>query len=55
MTQAEGLMPVPEGLGLREAAALLHDGPTALGLFENATTKSNSRLGLVKSRTGRPG
>ena len=29
-------MPVPEGLGLREAAALLHDGPTALGLFENA-------------------
>lgn len=36
VAQAEGLMPVPEGLGLREAAALLHDGPTALGLFENA-------------------
>lgn len=33
---AEGLVPVPEGLGLPEAAALLHDGRTALGLFEGA-------------------
>jgi NADPH2:quinone reductase len=31
---AEGLVPVPDGLGLLEAAALLHDGPTALGLVE---------------------
>jgi NADPH:quinone reductase len=31
---AEGLSTVPAGLGLREAAALLHDGPTALALFE---------------------
>lgn len=33
---ADGLIPVPDGLGMREAAALLHDGPTALGLFEAA-------------------
>ena len=33
---AEGLTPVPDGLGLPEAAALLHDGPTALGLVEGA-------------------
>ena len=31
---AGGLSTVPDGLGLREAAALLHDGPTALALFE---------------------
>ncbi len=30
----EGLIPVPDGLGLPEAAALLHDGRTALGLLE---------------------
>jgi len=33
---AEGLIPVPDGLGLPEAAALLHDGRTALGLAEMA-------------------
>jgi len=32
----EGLIPVPDGLGLSEAAALLHDGRTAMGLTENA-------------------
>lgn len=30
----EELVPIPDGLGLREAAALAHDGRTALGLFE---------------------
>ncbi|MBA2446424.1 MAG: zinc-binding dehydrogenase [Chloroflexi bacterium] len=33
---AEGLIQVPDGLGLPEAAALLHDGRTALGLAEGA-------------------
>jgi NADPH:quinone reductase len=33
---ADGLIPVPDGLGIREAAALLHDGNTALGLFDGA-------------------
>ena len=31
-----GLMAVPEGLGMADAAALLHDGRTALGLIEQA-------------------
>lgn len=33
--QAEDLVPVPDGLDLREAAALVHDGATALGLSES--------------------
>ncbi|MFF2075890.1 zinc-binding dehydrogenase [Kitasatospora sp. NPDC058162] len=33
---AEGLVPVPDGLGLREAAALHTDGSTATGLVEGA-------------------
>jgi NADPH2:quinone reductase len=33
---ADGLIPVPDGLGLQEAAALVHDGPTALCLTETA-------------------
>ena len=36
MAPADGLVQVPDSLGLREAAALLHDGPTALGLAEKA-------------------
>jgi NADPH2:quinone reductase len=34
LTSVAGLVPVPDGLSLREAAALLHDGPTALGLAD---------------------
>lgn len=34
VVEAEALSPVPDGLGLQEAAALLHDGPTALALAE---------------------
>ncbi|MGI8336057.1 zinc-binding dehydrogenase [Actinomadura scrupuli] len=33
---ADGLVPVPDGLGLRDAAALVHDGPAALCLAETA-------------------
>src|ERR1022692_4381137 len=36
MAPADGLVQVPDSLGLREAAALLHDGPTALGLAVKA-------------------
>lgn len=34
LVPAESLIPVPKGLGLDQAAALLHDGRTALGLME---------------------
>jgi NADPH2:quinone reductase len=36
---AAALVPVPDGLGSREAAALLHDGATALGLADAARTE----------------
>jgi NADPH:quinone reductase len=36
LASVENLVPVPEELGLPEAAALLHDGTTALALFEAA-------------------
>jgi NADPH:quinone reductase len=36
LAPADGLVQVPDSLGLSEAAALLHDGPTALGLAERA-------------------
>ncbi|MDJ0373496.1 zinc-binding dehydrogenase [Streptomyces sp. H10-C2] len=39
LVPADALIAVPAGLGLREAAALMHDGPTALGLAEAARTK----------------
>jgi NADPH2:quinone reductase len=29
-------VPVPDGVGVRDAAALAHDGPTALALFDGA-------------------
>ena len=48
---AEGLIPVPDGLGLPEAAALLHDGPTALGLFESAKIRPRERV-LVTAAGG---
>lgn len=39
LAAVDGLVRVPDGLGLPEAAALLHDGRTALGLFDNAEIK----------------
>jgi NADPH:quinone reductase len=35
LVSAAALVPVPDGLGLPAAAALLHDGATALGLAES--------------------
>ncbi len=48
----EGLIPVPEGLGLREAAALLHDGPTALGLAEGARMRPEEWVLVVGAGGG---
>ncbi|MEU3458349.1 zinc-binding dehydrogenase [Streptomyces sp. NPDC006733] len=39
LAPAAALVAVPDGLGVREAAALLHDGTTALGLADAARTK----------------
>jgi NADPH2:quinone reductase len=48
---ADGLVPVPDGVGLREAAALLHDGNTALGLME-ATGANAGEWVLVTAAGG---
>ncbi|MDH6138587.1 NADPH2:quinone reductase [Kitasatospora sp. GP30] len=48
---AESLIPVPEGLGLREAAALHTDGSTATGLVEGARIVSGEWV-LVEAAAG---
>ncbi|MDN3355960.1 zinc-binding dehydrogenase [Actinomadura sp. DC4] len=48
---AEDLVPVPDGLDLREAAALLHDGVTALGLAESTGVREGERV-LVTAAAG---
>jgi NADPH:quinone reductase len=42
---------VPDGLGLPEAAALLHDGSTALGLLDVAEVKPGEQV-LVTAAAG---
>jgi NADPH2:quinone reductase len=48
---AEGLVPVPDGVSLPEAAALLHDGTTAVALSEVVTVKPDDRV-LVTAAGG---
>jgi NADPH2:quinone reductase len=40
----EGLIAVPEGLGMAEAAALLHDGRTAVSLIGQAHLRAGERV-----------
>ncbi|GAA2624159.1 zinc-binding dehydrogenase [Streptomyces axinellae] len=42
---AAALGALPPGLGLREATALAHDGPTAVRLFDNAVSGGSLRAG----------
>lgn len=49
---AEHLSVVPDGLGLHEAAALLHDGPTALALFEGTEIGSGDAVLVVGASGG---
>ncbi|HEY3504224.1 MAG TPA: zinc-binding dehydrogenase [Actinocatenispora sp.] len=51
---ADELVDVPDALELTEAAALLHDGPTALGLADLAPAKPGHRV-LVVGGTGGAG
>lgn len=48
---AELLVPVPDPLGLREAAALVHDGVTALALLGSTAVKPGERV-LVLGASG---
>lgn len=52
LVRAEGLSAVPDGLGLRAAAALLHDGPTALALFERTRIGSGDAVLVVGASGG---
>ncbi|GGL32248.1 NADPH:quinone reductase [Planomonospora parontospora subsp. antibiotica] len=47
----EALVPVPDGLDLPDAAALVHDGVTALGVFEAAQVRAGERV-LVTGASG---
>lgn len=51
VVRAEALVPVPDGVGLEEAAALLHDGRTALGLVEKIGVTAGAQV-LVTSAAG---
>jgi NADPH2:quinone reductase len=52
VVSAESLSAIPDGLGLREAAALLHDGPTALALAESTRIGSGDRVLVVGASGG---
>ncbi|TYK46037.1 zinc-binding dehydrogenase [Actinomadura decatromicini] len=47
----DAVVPVPDGVGQNEAAALLHDGVTALSVFETAEVKAGQTV-LVVGATG---
>jgi NADPH2:quinone reductase len=49
---ASELSAVPDGLDLRDAAALLHDGPTALALFEGLEIDRGDRVLVVGASGG---
>jgi NADPH2:quinone reductase len=46
------MVPVPEGIGLLEAAALLHDGATAMGLVESFPIRSGEWVLVVGASGG---
>jgi NADPH2:quinone reductase len=52
VVSVEALVPVPEGLGLPEAAALLHDGATALGLAESFPIRPGEQVLVVGASGG---
>ncbi|MFI6475038.1 zinc-binding dehydrogenase [Streptomyces sp. NPDC050516] len=48
---AAHLSPVPDGIGLREAASLVHDGVTALALLDNTALKPGETV-LITGASG---
>jgi NADPH2:quinone reductase len=52
LVAADRLCPVPDALDLRTAAALLHDGPTALTLFDVTGVGGQDRLLVVGASGG---
>ncbi|MEU1363367.1 zinc-binding dehydrogenase [Micromonospora zamorensis] len=46
------LVPVPDGLGLREAAGLAHDGVTAMGIIDGVGVKPGDRVLILAAAGG---
>jgi NADPH:quinone reductase len=46
------LVPVPDGLGLREAAALAHDGVTAMGIIDGVGVNPGDRVLILGAAGG---
>lgn len=51
-TGADRLVAVPDGLGLREAAALAHDGVTATGIIDSVGVKPGDRVLILGAAGG---
>ncbi|MEV6654359.1 zinc-binding dehydrogenase [Streptomyces sp. NPDC051219] len=51
-TGVDRLVPVPDGLGLREAAALAHDGVTGTGIVEGVGIKPGDRVLILGAAGG---
>ncbi|WP_159618872.1 zinc-binding dehydrogenase [Ruania rhizosphaerae] len=51
-TSIDQLVPVPDGLGLREAAALAHDGVTGMGILEAMAIKPSERVLILGAAGG---
>ncbi|GII80081.1 NADPH:quinone reductase [Sphaerisporangium rufum] len=51
-TGVDRLVPVPDGLGLREAAALAHDGVTATGILDGVGVKPGDRVLILGAAGG---
>ncbi|RZS38988.1 NADPH2:quinone reductase [Herbihabitans rhizosphaerae] len=47
LAPADGLVPVPDGLATHDAAALVHDGPTALTLFDDTGMRPGDQVLLT--------
>jgi NADPH2:quinone reductase len=54
LVPVENLIPVPDGLGPVEAAALLHDGRAAIGLLDRAPMRADTRV-LITAAAGGAG
>ncbi|MFE0526322.1 zinc-binding dehydrogenase [Micromonospora parva] len=51
-TSVDRLVPVPDGLGLREAAGLAHDGVTAMGIIDGLGVKPGDRVLILGAAGG---
>lgn len=51
-TSIDRLVPIPDGLSMSDAAALAHDGATAMGIMEGLTIKPGDRVLILGAAGG---